>query len=57
MGLVTRPQFDRLLTIIGIVLGERDIDILVKKFEDQCNGRIHYRDFLRIVDPVACQAQ
>lgn len=36
---------------MGMPLSDQDLAILYEKYEDEDEGRIRYRDFIRAIDP------
>ena len=51
MGRVTRSHFSRLLSILNLQIGNDDLHILFRKYEDRSNGTVNYMEFIRTIDP------
>ena len=47
---VTRPQFEACLARLGLEASNEELDILVKKFDDNFDGYVNYVAFVRTVD-------
>ncbi|KXS18145.1 hypothetical protein M427DRAFT_29885 [Gonapodya prolifera JEL478] len=50
IGRITRSHFARLLSTLKLEVGETDLHLLFKKFEDSARGKINYMEFIRMVD-------
>jgi Ca2+-binding EF-hand superfamily protein len=48
---LSRYEFSRALTSINIALGDDDLDVLLKKYDDSGNGRVSYAEFAQHMGP------
>ncbi|KAJ3343918.1 hypothetical protein HDU93_005201 [Gonapodya sp. JEL0774] len=50
IGRITRSHFARLLSTLKLEVGDGDLHLLFRKFEDSARGKINYMEFIRMVD-------
>jgi hypothetical protein len=50
-NMITRDEFNRLLSMHGINASKKELDVLVGKFDHNRDGRVSYNDFAQEVRP------
>ena len=50
-GVMTKNQFARVLSLLGLDVSIEDVDLLARKFSDPTSGDVNYPSFIQVVEP------